>query len=99
VACRVGTCQTAGRKKEDNPMRSLRSRLLVSVALWALAAPAALAEGGRVVRIEGTVIRGKIQKPEVMMLITRQNLNTTYRLELRESFLPKVIESVNDKPF
>jgi len=57
------------------------------------------AQGKGTMRFEEEVIRGKIQKPEVMMVITRQNLNDTYSLELRESFLPKIVESVDSKPF
>jgi hypothetical protein len=80
-------------------MRTLRTRFLFVVVLWALTAPAAFAQSGKIYRFDRELIRGHVPKPEVMMLITRQNLNTTYRLELRESFLPKVIDSVNGSPF
>ena len=48
---------------------------------------------------EETVIEGKVQKPEITIFITRQNLNTNYNLELRESFIPKIVKSVDKKPF
>jgi len=48
---------------------------------------------------EETVIEGKVQKPEITMFITRQNLNTDYNLELRESFIPKIIKTVDKRPF
>ncbi len=50
-------------------------------------------------RFEETALVGTIQKPEVQILITKQNLTPKYELDLRESFLPKVVESVNQKPF
>lgn len=46
-----------------------------------------------------TNVVGKIQKPEIQILITKQNLTPKYDLELRESFLPKIVESVDAKPF
>lgn len=46
-----------------------------------------------------TAVVGKIQKPEIQILITKQNLTPKYDLELRESFLPKIVESVDQKPF
>jgi hypothetical protein len=53
----------------------------------------------RGLRFEETALVGTIQKPEVQILITKQNLTPKYELDLRESFLPKVVESVNHKPF
>ena len=75
-------------------------RLLLVVALaaggsWSVDAHA---QGRRIV-IEETVIEGKVQKPEITIFITRQNLNTDYQLELRESFIPKIVETVEKKPF
>ena len=46
---------------------------------------------------EKTVV--KIQKPEIAIVMTQQNLSPKYDLELKESFLPKVVESVEKKPF
>ena len=50
-------------------------------------------------RLEEIKIVGKIQKPEIEILITKQKLTPPYELTLNESFLPKVIESVESKPF
>ncbi len=44
-------------------------------------------------------IVGKIQKPEVVVEITRENLDKGFDLELRESFLRKVIEALDRAPF
>ncbi|NOY26623.1 MAG: hypothetical protein GXP62_12180 [Oligoflexia bacterium] len=63
-----------------------------------LLTPNAGAQARRIV-IEEEVIRGKIRKPEVTLFVARQNLDTDYQLELHKSFLPRVINSVNKKPF
>lgn len=44
-------------------------------------------------------IVGEIQKPEIMVFISRKNLDSGYELVLRESFVPRIIESVDSKPF
>ncbi|RME27712.1 MAG: hypothetical protein D6798_03920 [Deltaproteobacteria bacterium] len=69
--------------------------LLLAAAL--LASPAD-AQTRRFV-IEEEVITGKIRKPEVTLFIARQNLDTDYKLELRKSFVPRVVKSVQKKPF
>lgn len=44
-------------------------------------------------------VQVKIQKPEVAIIMNKQNLTPKYDLELQQSFLPKVVESVEEKPF
>jgi hypothetical protein len=44
-------------------------------------------------------VEGRVQKPVIDIFMRRQNLHTDYKLELRESFLPKIVESVEKKPF
>lgn len=70
----------------------------VAALLGLFFAPAAQAQSRRLVLTEEK-IEGKIQKPEITIFITRQNLNTDYNLELEESFVPKIVESVEKKPF
>jgi hypothetical protein len=41
----------------------------------------------------------EVQKPTVTLFVSRQNINTDATLELRESFVPRIIESVEKKPF
>jgi len=48
---------------------------------------------------EAIEIEGEVQLPSVQIFISRQNLNSDYELELEESFLPKIVESVEKKPF
>ncbi len=74
------------------------SRALAAIALLAgLAAPTA-ARAGRFV-FEEEVIVGEVQKPEVTLTISRENLNKAYDFELKESFLPKIIEALEKPPF
>lgn len=69
------------------------------VALVAvLSVPAAHAQQGGY-RFEEQVVKGKIQKPEIQIYITKQNLSPKYQLELKESFLPKIEAAVKSKPF
>ena len=48
---------------------------------------------------EAIEIEGEVQLPSVQIFISRQNLNSDYELELEESFIPKIVESVEKKPF
>ena len=77
------------------------SALLTLCALLALAAlaPLAMAQGRRITITEDDKIIGEIQRPDVPMIILRSNLDQGYDLVLRESFLPKIIESVDQRPF
>ena len=70
--------------------------LVVVVMFWG-SAPAD-AQTRRLV-FEEISVEGRVQKPVIDIFMRRQNLHTDYRLELRESFLPKIIESVEKKPF
>jgi hypothetical protein len=72
-------------------------RVLAIIAL-AVASGTASAQGRRLVLTEEK-IEGKIQKPEITIFITRQNLNSNYNLVLDESFVPKILETVERKPF
>ena len=53
----------------------------------------------RVTMFEAEEIVGEVQLPSVQIFVTRQNLNTDYDLELEESFLPKIVDSVEKRPF
>ena len=45
------------------------------------------------------VIEGEVQKPAVVVVISRDNLEKGFELELRESFLDKVVEALQGAPF
>ncbi len=52
----------------------------------------------KVIRIETTRIEGRIQKPQAFYILQRSNLNFE-GLELKNSFVPKIIKSVEQAPF
>lgn len=52
----------------------------------------------KVIRIAETKIEGRIQKPQAFYILQRSNLNFE-GLELKNSFVPKIIESVEKAPF
>jgi hypothetical protein len=81
-----------------NPSHLLRLVLFVgTVALSASSAHAAgpvFSFGGR-----PEELKIKVKKPEAERLFEMANLRPEYKLELRESFLPQVLEAVESKPF
>jgi hypothetical protein len=45
------------------------------------------------------IIRGKVQKPEVVVVIRRENLDRGFALDLKESFLERIVEALRLPPF
>ena len=52
----------------------------------------------KVIRLEAIKVEGRIQKPQAFYILQRSNLNFE-GLELKQSFLPKIVESVEKHPF
>ncbi len=75
--------------------------LLSTVALFLMLAAPAAAQTNPVNRIELEVEVYEVPRPKplVMVVITRQNLDEDYDLQLRESFLPRIVRSVDAGPF
>jgi hypothetical protein len=67
--------------------------------MLALVLSPGVARAERAITFDDQTLVGKIQKPEIQILITKQNLTPKYELELKESFLPKIVQSVDSKPF
>jgi hypothetical protein len=80
-------------------IRSTSVALFVSLLASIIAPQRAEAAPRKLVFKEETVIEGEVQKPEVAVFISRQNLNKAYELTLNESFLPKIIEALEHPPF
>jgi len=77
--------------------------VLLALGLLAAPMPAALAQGAkkrhpRVIQLEEIVIEGRVQKPNAFYILNRSNLGYEV-LELRTSFLRKVVRSVQKEPF
>lgn len=69
-----------------------------------LLAPAVLAQEAKkkkmVIRLEAITVEGKIQKPQAFLVFPRDNLNKELEtMGQSESFLPKVVQSVEKAPF
>lgn len=84
-------------------MKRATSTFLLALLLLAMAASAALAQGSkkrqpRVIQLEEIVIEGRVQKPNAFYILNRSNLGYEV-LELRTSFLRKVVRSVQKEPF
>jgi len=52
----------------------------------------------RIIQLEEIVIEGRVQKPNAFYILNRSNLGYEV-LELRTSFLRKVVHSVQKEPF
>jgi hypothetical protein len=72
----------------------VRALALVSLALVLSANAEAAPVTG-----EEFVIVGEVLKPEITVVISRENLNKAYELKLDEDILNKIVESVKSAPF
>jgi hypothetical protein len=52
----------------------------------------------KVIRLEAITVEGRIQKPQAFYILQRSTLNFD-ELNRSESFLPKVVKSVEREPF
>jgi hypothetical protein len=52
----------------------------------------------RVIRLDAITVEGRIQKPQAFYILQRSQLNFE-ELNRTDSFLPKVIKSVDKEPF
>ena len=62
------------------------------------AAPQKDGKKRKVIRLEAITVEGHIQKPQAFYILQRSNLNFE-ELNKSESFVPKVVESVDKQPF
>jgi hypothetical protein len=69
---------------------------LAGVCGWARVATAQPKR--KVIRLEAIKVEGRIQKPQAFYILQRSNLNFE-GLELKQSFVPKIVESVENDPF
>ena len=75
----------------------LPSLALTVLLLLGQEAPAP-AKKKKVIRLEAITVEGRIQKPQAFYILQRSNLNFD-ELNRGESFLPKVVKSVDKEPF
>ncbi|HZN91360.1 MAG TPA: hypothetical protein VFB81_01595 [Myxococcales bacterium] len=75
--------------------------LLLPALALAQAKPAGSSGSGgkkRVIRLDAITVEGRIQKPQAFYILQRSQLNFE-ELNRTDSFLPKVIRSVEKEPF
>ena len=72
--------------------------LMFGLTLFAPSADAQRRRRGKVIRLGEFKIEGTIQKPQAFYILQRSNLNFE-GLELKNSFVPKIIKSVEQAPF
>lgn len=68
-----------------------------ALALTALGASQAWAQR-KVIRLEAIKVEGRIQKPNAFYILQRSSLNFE-GLDLKTSFIKKILSSVEKKPF
>jgi len=82
--------------------KGLTAWMRVAAVAVALALPSGALAGEpkkrKVIRLETITVEGRIQKPQAFYILQRSNLNFD-ELDRNESFLPKVVKSVDKDPF
>lgn len=78
-------------------MRTLLALLVLIAAVPALAQDTG-AKKKKVIRLDALTVEGKIQKPQAFYILQRSNLNFD-DLSHPESFVPKVVQTVDKQPF
>jgi len=52
----------------------------------------------KIIRLEAIKVEGRIQKPQAFYVLQRSSLNFE-GLELKQSFIPKIVKSIEKQPF
>ena len=76
--------------------RTLIRAVSIGVLVWGASA-AAWAQK-KVIRLEAIKVEGRIQKPQAFYILQRSNLNFE-GLELKENFIPKIIDFLGYVPY
>ena len=77
----------------------MRSRFALMFAILCVGTPSSVVAEELSFEDGAAVITGEVLKPEITVVMSRENLNKSYDLELKESFLQKIIDSVEQPPF
>ena len=71
---------------------------IAAVIGFSMLSSVARAQGKNVIRLEAIKVEGRIQKPQAFYILQRSTLNFE-SLELKQSFIPKVLKSIDKEPF
>ncbi len=77
----------------------LKMTVRMGVCLLLLAAGQESMAQNAVLEVEEQKINIKLPPIDLNRFFTVENVDTSYRLVLKESFLPKIVESVKKSPF
>lgn len=79
----------------------MRQTLLTAggIAALALCASALAAPTFKFSDADAEVIVGEVQKPDVTVIVSRENLNKSYDFTLEESFIDRIVKAVERAPF
>ncbi len=70
----------------------------VVLTVWPEAGWAQSSSGRKVIRLEAIKVEGRIQKPQAFYILQRSSLNFE-EIDVKRSFLPKVLKSIELSPF
>ena len=85
--------------QSDTAFGRLFARLIGAWLMIAMAAvPRAQAAPKKVLRIQAVKVQGQLQKPQAFYILQRSNLNFE-GMDAKQTFIPRIIQSVDDKPF
>lgn len=82
----------------------MKRAVLVAGLLCSLAGVAAAEDdgskkgGGRVIKLEATVVEGHVHKPQAFYLLQRSNLDYDWE-SLKQDFIPKILQATGKHPF
>ena len=68
--------------------------LILSLSVGALSQD----RGNRILVLEEEIVEGRIEKPEAFYILQPTNLNYEHA-ELKESFIPELLRTVQEEPF
>lgn len=77
-------------------MKKLVLRSLLFATILGLSSPALAQQG--VINLDETVIQGRIEKPEAFYILQHAKLNYE-KLQPKQSFIPELLETVDEEPF
>lgn len=73
-------------------------KLLIALLVLTAGTSFAQAKKKKVIRLDAITVEGRIQKPQAFYILQRSNLNFD-DLSRSETFIPKVVQSVEKAPF
>ena len=79
--------------------RRMITLIAVGLLAVAVATPALAQQRKKIVIEEAEQVEGTVQKPQVTYIVNRQDVKDEVTLQLSKSFIPKIVESVENEPF